>query len=284
MGAENIGARSLLSPPTEQEVSVAPNRNFPDSNLSFLRYLLLEKTHIDRFFEGMDATLDTFKGFQEWQELRCSPMRFGEGVPKSEGTVVIAGGFLNSKLNFCDTKRFFEGIGKKVIIYIPGGIVNASPVEFSNPELMDLLESIDGKVDLIGYSKGGLETYDVYATNRAKITAKVNNWFLVCSPRPEWVSSVTGVPYLATQILTGGDDFRYSATILDQVDIENIDGVMVTAIGNPNDPIIRGKMAGQPEDQFEVDTSHSGAMVNIEVLTLIAERMSFLDSINLEAA
>lgn len=259
-----------------QEDPLPSKSNFPKDNAGFLKYLLIDKSPFDRFFETADAALDIQRALSEWLQLRASPMFRGEdeGAPRGKGVVVIAGGFGTTKINYYDSAKVFERLGYSPAIYIPKPGVNISPVERNENDFMDFLNQFDEKVYLIGHSKGGLQTYAAYATRRDEFVAKVKHWVLVCSPRPEWVNVVVGAPYLGAQIAYGGDDFRFASEILNNVDVENIDGTVVTAIGNPNDPIIRGKMVGKPDEQFLTDSSHSGALLYPPNLRFISRRFA----------
>lgn len=269
--------RQAYSPQITSQEGVHQERNgFPRNNLEFLRYLLIDKSPTDRIFELVEAALDVQKAAYEWWMLQNSPIFRGEGTPKGEGTVVIGSGFLTTKFNCLDTAHVFKMLGYEPVIYIPKPGINIPPVQHNESDFMDFLNAIPGQVYLVVHSKAALQAYAAYATRRDEFTAKVKHWAQVAGPRPDFVSSVIGTPYLGTQIVYGGDDFKFADEILSIVDLENIDGTIVTAIGNPNDPIIRGKMIGKPEDQFEVDSSHSGSLVNPKVLGIITKRFAEL--------
>ena len=263
---------------------ISQRNGFPTNNQEFLRYLLFDKSPGEITAEMEMARLDTVRAGFEWMQLRFSSTFQGIGLPRGEGVVVIAGGFATTKLNYQDTAHVFEKLGYTPVVYIPKPGINFSPVEQNENEFMDLLNSFSEKVFLITHSKGGLQAYAAYATRRKEFSSRVKHWVQVAAPRPDWVNFVIGAPYLGTQFVFGGDDFKFADEILGNVDIENIDGVQVTAIGNPRDPIIRGKMIGKPDEQFLTDSSHSGALYYLKNLKLIAHRLAESASIQAKAA
>lgn len=269
---------------TSQEGEVQIKNGFPTNNREFLRYLLFDKSPGEIAAEMEMARLDTVRAGFEWIQLRFSPIFQGIGLPRGEGVVVIAGGFATTKFNYQDTAHVLEKVGYTPVIYIPKPGINVPPIEQNENEFMELLNSFSEKVFLITHSKGGLQAYAAYATRRKEFSNKVKHWVQVAAPRPDWVNFVIGAPYLGTQLIYGGDDFKFADEILGNVDIENIDGVQVTAIGNPLDPIIRGKMIGKPDEQFSSGSSHLGALHELNNIKLVVRRIAEASSIQAKAA
>jgi len=279
------GPISSHSPQTvSQEGFLQIQNGFPKNNKECLKYLLFDKSPGEIAAEMEMARLDTVRAGFEWLQLRLSPTFQGIGLPRGEGVVVIAGGFASTKFNYQDTAHVLEKVGYTPVIYIPKPGINVSPVEQNENEFMELLNSFGEKVFLVTHSKGGLQAYAAYATRRKEFSSYVKHWVQVAAPRPDWVNFVIGAPYLGTQFVFGGDDFKFADEILGNVDIENIDGVQVTAIGNPHDPIIRGQMIGRPNEQFLTDSSHLGALYFPKNLEFIIHRLAESASIQAKAA
>lgn len=281
---EAIAAAPDYSPQSAQDNSIGAKNGLPANNSEFLKYLLIDKSPLDKMFEVADAAIDIQIAMSEWLELRASPIYRGEGVPRGEGVVVIAGGFMTTKFNYQATAHAFKEMGYTPVVYIPKPGINILPVEQGEQEFMDFLNSFEGQVYLITHSKGGLQAYAAYATRREEFTSKVQHWAQVAAPNPKWVNFVVGTPYFGTQLIYGGDDFKFRKEILENVDIENIDGIPLTVIGNPRDPIFRGTMIGKPDQQFLVNSSHSGALYDPKNLALIAHRFAESVAILAEAA
>lgn len=281
---ETLATAPEYSPQPAQENGLEFKNGFPKNNLEFLRYLLIDKSPLDKMFEVAEAAIDIQIAMSEWLDLRSSPVYRGEGVPRGEGVVVIAGGFMTIKFNYQAPAHAFKEMGYTPYVYIPKPGINILPVEQGEEEFMDVLNSFEGQIYLITHSKGGLQAYAAYATRREEFISKVKHWVQVAAPKPEWVNFVVGTPYFGTQLIYGGDDFKFRREILENVDIENIDGIPVTAIGNPRDPIIRGTMIGKPDQQFLVNSSHSGALFDPKNISLIAQRFAESDAILAKAA
>lgn len=268
---------ATYSPRVKQEDSPIKN-GFPKNNGEFIRYLLIGKGPLEILFESSQMATDIQRAMVEWLKLQSSRVFRGEGVPRGKGTVVIATGFGTTRLNYRDTARFFENIGYRPLIYVSEFPINLIPVEQTVNHFMDFIMSIEGKVKVIGHSKGGLLAYAAYATRRDEFIDKVEHVVFAGAPRPEWVNFAIGSPYFGTQIFFGGDDFKFAGKVMDNADTANIEGTKVTAISGHNDSVIQGKMMGKPDEQFEVSSSHLGMLVNSEVLRLIAYRFAESDA------
>ncbi len=272
------------SPQVTQEVASPAKNGFPKSNGEFLRYLFLGKSPAEVGIEIQMASLDYVMGEIERVQLRFSSIFRGYDTPKGHGKVVIATGFGTHPSWYLDTATFFSRLGYEAIIYDSNSHFNVRPVEQQVNDFMDFLLDQGEGLKIFAHSKGGLLSVATYATHRDEFTSVVRQAAIIAAPRPEWVNCAIGLPYYLTQWRFKGDDFRFAAEVLDNSDIENIDGVLVTAVGNPRDPIIRGRLVGRPDEQFTTDSSHSGMYTNVEVLSLVAHRFADPDAVVAKAA
>jgi len=272
---EDLATAPEYSPLAIKQVDYFPSKNrFPKNNREFLRYSVEKIIRGVGAIESFQAINDSELAVIEWFQLRLSPVFQGIGVPRGEGKVVIATGFGTHPSWYDDTATVFERIGYDPIIYDAQAFLNVVPVEQLIDDFMDFLSKQNGRVKLFGHSKGGLLSFATYVTHHDEFTKKVEHVVFVGSPRPDWVNFAVGSPYFGTQIGFGGDDFKFAGEILDNADIENIDGTMVTSIGNPRDPIIRGQFIGKPSDIFLTDSSHLGMNRHMHTLNICARRFA----------
>jgi len=267
-----------------QEDRLQPENGFPKNNREFLRYSFEKIIKGVGAIESLQAVNDGELAAIEWFQLRLSPVFQGIGMPRGEGTVVIATGFGTHPSWYSDTAKFFERIGYKPKIYDAEAFLNVIPVEQLIYDFMNFLSKQNGRVKLFGHSKGGLLSFATYVTHHDEFTKKVEHVVFVGSPRPDWVNFAVGSPYFGAQIGFGGDDFKFAGEILDNSDIENIDGTMVTSIGNPRDPIIRGQFIGKPSDIFKIDSSHLGMNRHMHALSISARRFAEFNTAEVKAA
>lgn len=288
MAVEGNGAVSVLSSQDVRGGSTALAQDFPENNLHFLKYLTIDKSIGEQTLEYLMAVNDAVLAFQERIRLHNGNIYTGEGIPHGSGPLVIVRGFGTTEGQYEDTANFFEKVGYEVHIFGVDDDFNTKPIAGLDEKLISKLQEIPGKKNLFTHSKGGLLTYATYVTHMEEFREEVGHVVFAGSPKPNWVNFAIGFPYLVSQIPDiirfRTDDFEFAHSILHSSDVENIDGVFVTSIGNPADAIIRGQMIGKPNDQYKLSCSHSGMHWNEDVLMIAARRYVESDIVQFEVA
>ncbi len=223
--------------------------------------------------------------------LHASPVYYGLGVPKGDGSaVIVVPGFLGSDFYLSHLHTWLSRIGYRS--YVSGIGINAECpnllIEYRlNQTLKQALQETGRKIHLIGHSLGGVIARSV-AAQRPKDIASVITLGSPFRGNVAHPSILRAAKAVRTHILKQhGDNVlptcytsRCTCNFLNGLRCDMPQGVVQTAIYTTDDGIVDWKYCrtGDTSQDFQVPGTHIGMVFNSSVFSIIAKRLSVAQS------
>ncbi|OGD92190.1 hypothetical protein A3D07_00515 [Candidatus Curtissbacteria bacterium RIFCSPHIGHO2_02_FULL_42_15] len=271
--------RERETSPREAEQSFYPpnNHHFPQNRDQYAGYIVEELPYlgIDVYRAGLDLARAQF----ELAQLRLRPINHDPDIPRGDGSTVIIGpGFMGWGRLYQETVKNLKSIGYQAETYPFYYGVHVEPTESMVDDFLSYLalkkEESGAKVNLLLHSKFGHLGYLAHITDPDKFEDSVDQVIDVGSPIPTRVNLVVGTGYLATQYFFGGNDFKLIERVGNGEFFRSRNHVRRTAVRIKNDPIIEGWYPVPLEDQYDAESSHSGALVFRNNIRFFAQRLA----------
>ncbi|GEM_PF-5581869 len=235
-------------------------RNFGE----YFNYLLWESPNVLQ--DGIDGGLDVFKAGVEAQELFFNPVYKDKDLPRGDGScVLIIPGFWGNGISYYLPKVNLERLGWRAEVCPVKYGGHVEPTERMTGPLVEharKMRDLTGKkIHIIGHSKGGHVALAAAILRTEELAESVDQIVIVDSPIPDRVNYQVGVGYLAAQAIFRGNDFRLTSLADDEEGLGRIeDNFRLTVLRVVNPKIISGLHIGSAQNQFDVESSHSGAL------------------------
>jgi hypothetical protein len=231
-----------------------------------------------------------------WQELlvgiellylRISPVYWGQGIPKGDGSaVVVVPGFMGTDLYLTEFRSWLNRIGYKAYISNIGLNAECPNLLISRhlrESIDDAVEATGRKVHLVGHSLGGL----ISLAFAAQMPDRIESVITLGSP----IRGVSAHPSILRtaevvrkQILERhGDDVLphcytgrctcdFAESLLDKFP----KGVRQTAVYTKSDGVVdwRVCLTGKPDTDCEVSATHLGLVFSPLVYSVVATRLA----------
>jgi len=258
--------------PFEEGDSPPPKLDTFRSARDFAIYQLLESPNVVK--DGIELTIDYARATLEGTDLLFNPIYRDDNLPRGDGSDVTLGpGFMGNELAYLLPKENLRRLGWNAKVYPPRYGLHIGPTESEVDPFVRYLkernEKSGEKGHVIAHSKFGHVALLAAITRTQEFTDCVDQLVLVGSPIPEKVNFQIGTAYLVAQAAFRGNDFRLTAFAEDEEALAKLKNVRLIVLKIINDPAMDGLHLGAKEEIIEVQSSHTGALLNRNNLIII---------------
>ncbi|MBI4037673.1 hypothetical protein HY382_01345 [Candidatus Curtissbacteria bacterium] len=274
---DGLGSSAYWANPFEEEEGATRSFSTFSTYREYLEHMFDQGPNIGK--EGADVLLESWEMGIEAQKLFFNPIYRDKNIKRGDGSfVTFVPGFLGSELVYYLPKLNLRGLNWDAKVLPSRYFFHVEPTERMFDPLVkhskERFKESGKKGHLIGHSKGGHVILCAAMLRGEELAKYVDQIIIVDSPIPNKVNLQVGISYLLAQIVFRGNDFGLTKLARDVEGLESIEKrFRLTTLKVKSGKVIDGLHVGSVENQFEVESSHPGAVHKPENLLFIHSRL-----------
>ena len=267
--------------PDQQTLEVG-NQFLEKAPRNFLEFAIKEsrRVPITRWVEACMGVNDIVLAGIEADKFYKDKDKGADLYEPNGGTVIIGPGFGAQGKWYRPGKTFLKNAGYKVVIFGENEL-NLEPLETQIPRFIQLVEKVaqeDGeKVNLWLHSKAGILGYGAHTLHTRQMVENVNKIVAVGTGYPKWVNPLVLGAYYGNELVMNGHDIEFAKRLNGFTRSRDMEGLDVTTISKPTDPIMRSEPLGRR--YIPTEGSHIGSGWSLETLHFSVKAFRFRNEI-----
>lgn len=253
----------------DQQTLEVDNQFLEKAPRNFLEFAVKEsrRVPITRWVEACMVVNDIVLAGIEADKFFKDKNKGADLYEPNSGTVIIGPGFGAQGRWYRPGKTFLENAGYKVVIFGENEH-NLEPLETQIPRFTRVVEDeaqkAGAKVNLWLHSKAGILGYGAHTLHTRLMVENVNKVAAVGTGYPKWVNPLVLGAYYGNELVMHGHDIEFAKRLNGLARSREMEGLDVTTISKPTDPIMRSEPLGR--HYTPVEGSHIGNGWSLETL------------------